>query len=215
MRALVLATASLLVATGCSDGPSCEDSVANMANVSGLGGASYGGLRSALVQTCKDRKWSAKLRSCAASAKTTRELDACEKYSDTPAESGRRAKRPEAEVNLEAIKKSLGSYYIEKAEFPKGTVPLTPAASCCETQLKKCAGNASDWHGVPIWDELDFEVLEPHYFQYSYSSIDGQTAIVEAVGDLDCDTTTATYTLRCEAPQGNLACTIERPARPD
>ena len=64
---------------------------------------------------------------------------------------------------------------------------------------------------LPIWQALDFEVSEPSLFQYRYHS-DGQTAVVEAVGDLDCDTQMITYRLDVTAPNGNPRTVLTEPA---
>jgi hypothetical protein len=94
-------------------------------------------------------------------------------------------------------------------------VPLTPATSCCEHPSWKCQPNPSDWSGVAVWDAIDFQVDEAGYFQYSYESTDGQTAIAKAVGDLDCDGLTSTYTLEASAPGGNPVFKLTKPVRMD
>jgi len=50
------------------------------------------------------------------------------------------------------------------------------------------------WQTAP-WLELGIAIDEPHYFQYTYAS-DGKTFTATAIGDLDCDTNTATFTVR-------------------
>lgn len=223
MRSVVLlgvlgAVSSALLA-GCG-GNSCEDAIGNAAKLYGIGGSSYGAQRAKAIQTCKDEKWSEQLRACAVAAKTKPELDACEKYKRDEAPSGaaeyaQKSKRIEAEVNLERIKRSLKAHYMEMAMFPTGSASLTPAAPCCDGPNHRCPPNPSDWAGNPVWDALDFEVSDPAYFQYAYESKDGKSAVARAVGDLDCDMVTVTFEMRCEAPAGDVVCTLTKPDRPD
>ncbi|MBZ0231780.1 MAG: hypothetical protein K8M05_05475 [Deltaproteobacteria bacterium] len=226
MRAVLLLgvltwiTSSLVA--GCGGGNSCEEAIANAAKLYGIGGSSYGAQRAKAVQTCKDEKWSEKLRACAVAARTKGELDACEKYKNAEAGGGgaeeyvQKSKRSEAELNLESIKRSLKAHYAEMAMFPTGSAPLTPATACCaHSPDRKCPPNRSDWQGVAVWDSLDFEMSEPSYFQYSYESNDGKSAVARAVGDLDCDGMTITFELRCEAPDGEVSCTLTKPDRAD
>jgi len=123
-------------------------------------------------------------------------------------------KRSEAELNLDAIKKSAKTYFVERAEYPRGSAGPTPSKPCCEYPTRKCPANPSDWEGVPTWDALDFTVTEDHYFQYSYES-DGSTYEARAVGDLDCDGTTVTYVMRGRSDNGNPTTELEAPRRLD
>lgn len=107
----------------------------------------------------------------------------------------KKGKRSEAELNLNAIAKAADAERAESASFPVATAPLTPAQACCAGPGRRCAPVRSEWEGVDAWDALGFEMTEPHFFQYSYTS-DGQTVLAEAVGDLDCDGVTVTYQLR-------------------
>jgi hypothetical protein len=100
--------------------------------------------------------------------------------------------------------------FIETSAFPVGDVPLTPAAPCCASPGARCA-DADAWSRNPVWSALDFQVDEPHQFQYGYRS-DGKTFSAIAVGDLDCDGTMITYELRGAAPGGNPTLTLTEPA---
>ncbi|HUQ01599.1 MAG TPA: hypothetical protein VM261_03850 [Kofleriaceae bacterium] len=208
--------------TGCG-GPSCEDAVDNAMKVYGFGGASYGSQRASAIKKCKDNSWSEPLRACVKNASSRNAVDECERLATKGKSSVeayddymKKSKRSEAELNLNALQKSLKVTFIENAEFPRGTAPLTPATPCCEhSPDRKCPVSVSEWADNPVWSALDFELVEPSLFQYSYESTDGKVAIVKAVGDLDCDTTTSEYVLRCEAPDGNPSCTVTKPDRAD
>ncbi len=121
----------------------------------------------------------------------------------------KKAKKTEAELMLNKLGKNLKVTYIESSTYPKGSVPLTPAQDCCATN-GKCPVDAAAWSN-PIWQELDFQIDEPHLFRYSYESADGQSAVVTAVGDLDCDGTTIMYMLDMKATDGNPSMQITKP----
>ncbi len=121
----------------------------------------------------------------------------------------KKSKKTEASLQLNKLAKNLKVYFAVHGELPKGDAPLTPAKGCCEGPGRKCPGDPKAWQ-QPIWQALDHEIDEPHLFQYRYHS-DGKTALVEAVGDLDCDTTMITYRLDVASPNGNLTAIITEP----
>ena len=127
----------------------------------------------------------------------------------------KKGKRSEAELNLNAIGKSGKTYYVENSQFPQTAAALTPAAACCSNANKKCPVAAANWEGVRGWDDLDFSVNEEHLFQYQYAVAGGDNADATAVGDLDCDGSTVTYTLELRANAGNPSAKIIKPARAD
>jgi hypothetical protein len=119
-----------------------------------------------------------------------------------------KARQTEADLVLGRLGKSLKVAYVENAAYPKGSVPLTPTQDCCLTQ-GACPVDAAAWSN-PIWQQLDFTIEEPHRFRYAYES-DGATAVVTAVGDLDCDGTAITYKLEMGAAEGNPSMRIAKP----
>jgi prepilin-type N-terminal cleavage/methylation domain-containing protein len=132
----------------------------------------------------------------------------------------KKSKRSEAEVNLNAITKGAKAYYVENAGYPsgEGAGELVPETECCEADNRKCPPDADQWKGdadaPTVWDNLDFTVDEPSFFQYSYESDDdGFTA--KAVGDLDCDGTAIEYTMVGDENNGNPLYTLTKPARAD
>lgn len=118
----------------------------------------------------------------------------------------RKARRPEAQLQLTKISHAAKRAYLENASFPEAAAPLTPAADCCAENFegkRKCGPNPSHW-SAPGWRSLDFQMIEPHYFRYSYTpSGDGSSFTATAVGDLDCDGVAVTYTLRGSVVNGN------------
>jgi hypothetical protein len=121
----------------------------------------------------------------------------------------KKSKKTEASLQLNKIGKNLKVAYITNSEFPKGDAPLSPSESCCAGPTGKCPVRPEVWQN-PVWQAIDFQIDEPNMFQYRYHS-DGTTAVVEAVGDLDCDTTAITYRLEASATGGQPSVTITEP----
>jgi hypothetical protein len=121
----------------------------------------------------------------------------------------KKSKKSEAAVTLNRMAKNLKVYYMTTEAFPKGDVPLTPSSPCCQRTGGKCEPSPDHWKN-PIWQELDFELTEPHLFQYRYRS-DGVTVLVEAVGDLDCDGRTVTWRLDLNGNAGQPTMAITEP----
>jgi hypothetical protein len=113
---------------------------------------------------------------------------------------GPSGKASEAEVSLMKIQKALKTAALETVAYPAGNAGPTPAATCCGAGKGKCEGNDPGWQD-PVWQGLDFEMSDPHYFTYEYTS-NGQTATVKAVGDLDCDGDTIEYVLDASIESG-------------
>ncbi len=111
----------------------------------------------------------------------------------------KRAKTTEAAPNLKKIFDGAKGYY-EKGvrvgsartreagapQFPD-SVGLTPLNPCCRQPGKKCRN--TNWSS-PTWAAIGFEISDPHYFQYRFSSKgrDGSALFTAgAHADLDCD----------------------------
>ena len=121
----------------------------------------------------------------------------------------KKSKKSEASLQLNRIAKNLKVYYSVNGELPKGVTRLTPAAACCAQPSGKCGVDATSWQD-PIWQTIDFRIDEPSRFQYRYQS-DGKTAVVEAIGDLDCDTNMITYRLDVGVANGNATAMFTEP----
>jgi hypothetical protein len=206
---------ALMAAAGCGSAPSCEKVVANAVRLRDLSDVDA---RLSLAR-CKREGWSDDLRSCAAGAKTPDELDRCARprASSNDFDSYmKKSKASEAELQLKRVEKNLKMLYAENAGFPQGQAGPTPEpGSCCSGPNHKCAPDPSLWVGVGVWDDLDFQPTEPHVYSYSYRSETSERVVVEAIGDLDCDGTTSTYTLTCYVVSGTPQCTLDRPPNVD
>lgn len=124
----------------------------------------------------------------------------------------------EPRFQLNRLAKDAKVAYITNAQFPKGkavTLPESAGAACCEGgNGGKCKPSMA-WANDPVWKELDFQIDEPTFFRYSYESVDGQSFTATAVGDLDCDGTTITYTLTGTAKDGGPSTTLTEPTNSD
>jgi hypothetical protein len=122
----------------------------------------------------------------------------------------KKSKVSEASLQLNKLGKNLKVTYITDNAFPKGSVRLTPAKSCCEGPNHKCDDPQAWKH--PIWQALDFQIDEPHLYRYGYES-NGKTFMVRAVTDLDCDGIEVAYVMTGTADaKGNVTTTIVEPA---
>lgn len=80
-----------------------------------------------------------------------------------------------------------------------GRVPATaagptPSPACCE-QGGTCSPDPAIWN-TPGWQALAFSIDDDHHYSYSYiPDPSGRSAVIRAVGDLDCDGVAATYEL--------------------
>jgi hypothetical protein len=117
----------------------------------------------------------------------------------------RRAKTTEAAPNLKKIFDGAKGYYekgvaergvtgeaAQEQQFPD-SVGLTPLKPCCRQSGKKCRG--TDWSNA-TWAAVGFEISDPHYFQYRFSSTgrDGDAQFTAgAHADLDCDGILSTW----------------------
>ncbi len=108
----------------------------------------------------------------------------------------KKAKQSEASLYLNKIGKNAKRYFGENGKYPIGDGAITSATTCCGQPNNKCAPPSADMMKKdPVWSAIDFEIDEPTQYRYRYHSADGKTALVEAVGDLDCDGIEATYRL--------------------
>ncbi len=127
----------------------------------------------------------------------------------------KKAKRSEAELALKVIEKGAHRHAMEVAAFPEGDTGLTPPRPCCEDGVGrgKCTAEAMLWSD-PVWQQLDFYLDEPHFFQYSYRGT-ATAFVATAVGDLDCDGDMITHTLEGRFVDGVPVFTMSRPTSTD
>ncbi|MEO8700528.1 MAG: DUF4190 domain-containing protein [Kofleriaceae bacterium] len=113
-----------------------------------------------------------------------------------------KGKRVSSVVDLERMRRSVQSSYIETSRMPVGTGERVPSQPCCSFPSRKCEFK-SDWNVSP-WLELGYIGPQSSNFQYSYES-DGKTMVtLRAIGDLDCDGQEVTWELTGRVVEGNL-----------
>jgi len=117
-----------------------------------------------------------------------------------------KAKTAEADEHIEKLSTGARIYYMDQhvgqdidsatmsQRFPV-SVPITPALTCCNGSIDKCAPSTTQW-GADSWEALQFSVDDPHYYRYEFESL-GVGGLAEftarAFGDLDCDTNLSTF----------------------
>lgn len=126
-----------------------------------------------------------------------------------------KAKRSQVDLVLNQLQRSARAHYAEMSSFPTQASGPTPPVSCCSFPQKKCPADPSAW-AIEPWMSLDFEPYDATYYQFAYTpSADGQSFAATATGDLDCDGTTVTYTLRGSVEHGTPIFEIVKPATND
>ncbi len=170
------------------------------------------------IAECESKPWTESLRRCVVAVQDQDDLFACLRAEggfedEDPADATTAGAPNEAEHNLEALKKGAKAYYLGNAAFPVGTMPLTPAASCCAFDRGLCPPDDRQWD-VAAWPDLNFLISDAHRFRYSYQS-DGNTFVATALGDADCDGVEVGYTLEGRTVNGTLQITLTKPTHED
>ena len=91
-------------------------------------------------------------------------------------------------------------------QFPDAHAAVSPSSGCCAAggTAEKCNPADGDWTD-PTWMALDFKMVDPHY--YAYSFVGGGTSgsyLATATGNLDCDSVTSQFTLYGEVVNGEV-----------
>jgi hypothetical protein len=106
-----------------------------------------------------------------------------------------RERAREAEDLLGVLADRVAHVVATTGKVPPAAAGPTPAPSCCE-QGGTCSPDAATWNAQG-WRELAFSVDGPYRYTYQYlPDAGGQSAVVRATGDLDCDGTSSLYEVR-------------------
>jgi hypothetical protein len=136
---------------------------------------------------------------CLLGAKDDAAVEACV----TPAPKG------EPQDQLEQMTQSLRTYFYVHETFTDQNVALTPAKPCCQFPNKKCPPEAAP--NEILTNILELDLSKEREFQYRFESTD-KKAVIEAVGDRDCDGKTVTYRRELEwRADGNMHITVLDP----
>ena len=127
-------------------------------------------------------------------------------------DSMKKAKNTEAKLQLNKLGKSAKEAYIRDGGFVIASLASTPATNCCTQNVggkRKCAVVAANW--TP-WQVVDFQMEEPFYFQYSYvGTAPGTIMSATALGNIDCDANSITYTLDGTSTDGSVSMSLTEP----
>jgi hypothetical protein len=97
---------------------------------------------------------------------------------------------------------------VESSISSTGHVPPTaagptPLPTCCEVG-GVCDEDPATW-ATPGWQALQFTIDGEYRYTYSYvPAADGRSAIVRAVGDLDCDGESSLYEIEVAVGAGGV-----------
>jgi hypothetical protein len=101
----------------------------------------------------------------------------------------------EADDLLEVIADRVAERVALTGKVPPLAAGPTPLPSCCD-QGGTCSNEASTWAGSG-WRDLQFSVDGTYRYTYEYvPDPSGASALVRAIGDLDCNHTASTYELK-------------------
>ena len=100
----------------------------------------------------------------------------------------------EAENLLAALGDQIAKTVAATGKVPPAPAGPTPEPGCCD-QGGTCEPDFKTWD-TPGWRALAFSIDGPYRYQYQYiPDPSGTSAVVRAIGDLDCDTKTSLYEL--------------------
>jgi|SRR5690625_13263 len=117
----------------------------------------------------------------------------------------------EASENIRVLFQKASDYYAAQVEeangdnsevrFPASTDGPHPE------HIGKKAVTTADWHMIPAFKALEFEILEPHFYQYAFESEgegDNAQFTISAFGDLDGDGTKSRYQIEGYIENGEV-----------
>jgi hypothetical protein len=115
----------------------------------------------------------------------------------------------EADQLLDYLAERVGAIVASTGKLPPLAAGPTPQPSCCE-QGGTCDPDSATW-AAPGWRALGFEIDGSYRYTYSYTpDAHGGSAVLRAVGDLDCDGASSTYDVKLVLDGGKLSRTDTR-----
>ena len=98
----------------------------------------------------------------------------------------------EADQLLEYLADRVAAAITATGRVPPTAAGPTPSPACCE-QGGECSRDDATW-AAPGWQALAFSIDDDYRYTYSYvPDASGRSAIVRAVGDVDCDGETSLF----------------------
>jgi type IV pilus assembly protein PilA len=125
----------------------------------------------------------------------------------------KRSRTTEASVNLNKIGKNAKRAYGEVSSYPQAAgallppgLAVAPGKNCCggsggitgavgSTLNNKCTADPAKFKADAGWLALEFSVDEPSQYQYQYAPVSSSSFAAYGIGDVDCDGTSATWTV--------------------
>jgi prepilin-type N-terminal cleavage/methylation domain-containing protein len=135
----------------------------------------------------------------------------------------KKSKATEAGEQLNAIGKVQKRSYGDNSSYTVGTGARLPlAATCCgqsggievagTSVNNKCTAKPSSFKADSTWAAMGFSVGEESAYTYTYNGAAATTFDAYAIGDTDCDTQMATFTLHGTLDQaGNPSVILTKP----
>lgn len=109
----------------------------------------------------------------------------------------------EAEDLLSYLADRVAAAATATGRVPAAAAGPTPVPDCCE-QGGVCEADPSRW-ATPAWQALQFSIDDDHRFTYAYiPDPSGRSAVIRAVGDLDCDDVTSLYEVEIKLDANGL-----------
>jgi hypothetical protein len=111
--------------------------------------------------------------------------------------------------DLDTIASHANAVFRDTKAFPIGTSAQLPARNgdshiaggCCGSKStggemdNKCPVSTA-WATDPVWKALSFSIDTAGLYGFKYASTDGKSFVLTAIGDADCDTKEAVFTVR-------------------
>lgn len=108
----------------------------------------------------------------------------------------------EAEDLLGYLAEKVSLSYLANGKLPPGAPP-TPRPSCCE-QGGTRSPDPAVW-AAPGWTGLGFSIDDEYRYTYEYApDPSGTSAMLRAVGDLDCDGKSSLYEVKLTITAGQV-----------
>jgi len=161
--------------------------------------------KAAAIASCRETPTDPSIK-CVLAATDDAAIEACM----TPAPKG------EPIDQLDSVVENLRTLFFIHETFTDKKLPLTPSKPCCKFPNKKCPPETKpDAHWAVIEKSVDGKsqelVSKERNFQWRFEST-SKKAVIEAIGDLDCDGKSVTYRRELEwRGDGNMHITVTDP----
>jgi hypothetical protein len=102
----------------------------------------------------------------------------------------------EADLVLGVLADAVAAKVAITGKVPPDPAGPSPGRACCDEDGGECQADPTVW-ATPAWRALEFSVDGTHRYRYQYlPDPSGTSAVVRAVGDVDCDGKSSLYEIR-------------------